>query len=202
MQDAHIQKYNGDIVAGSLLIMESRKIARLLLDNANPKQWHQAIMIDNILQKRTPAAAQRQTRLIKNRLSLMKPALWEFIAQGSSDMAVQGILAAAIKHSRLLGDFMDTVIRQHWRTFVKEITDKDWKDFIETCAQVDPGIDQWTDSTQAKIKQVIFRILTESKYINNTKSLQLLPVSMFPEVRKYLIKNSEKYVLHCMEVTH
>ena len=202
MQDTHTQKYNGDIVAGSLLIMESRKIARLLLDNANPKQWHQAIMIDNILQKRTPAAAQRQARLIKNRLSLMKPALWEFIAQGSSDMAVQGILAATIKHSRLLGDFMNTVIRQHWRTFVKEITDKDWKDFIETCAQVDPGIDQWTDSTQAKIKQVVFRILNESKYIDNTKSLQLLPVLVIPEVRQYLIKNSEKYVLRCMEVTH
>lgn len=202
MRDTHTQKYIGDIVAGSLLIMESRKIARLLLDNANPKQWHQAIMIDNILQKRTPSAAKRQARLIKNRLSLMKPALWEFIAQGSSDMAVQGILAAAIKHSRLLGDFMDTVIRQHWRTFVKEITDKDWKNFIETCVQIDPGIDQWTDSTQAKIKQVIFRILTESKYIDNTKSLQLLPVSVIPEIRQYLIKNSEKYVLRCMEVTH
>ena len=202
MQDTHTQKYNGDIVAGSLLIMESRKIARLLLDDANPKQWHQAIMIDNILQKRTPAAAQRQARLIKNRLLLMKPALWEFIAQGSSDMAVQGILAAAIKHSHLLGDFMDTVIRQHWRTFVKEITDKDWKDFFETCAQVDPDIDQWADSTQAKIKQVIFRILSESKYIDNTKSLQLLPVSVIPEIRQYLIKNSEKYVLRCMEVTH
>jgi len=202
MQDTHTQKYNGDIVAGSLLITESRKIARLLLDNANSKQWNQAIMIDNILQKRTPAAAQRQARLIKNRLSLMKPALWELIAQGSSDMAVQGILAAAIKHSHLLGDFMDTVIRQHWRTFVKEITDKDWKDFIETCVQVDPGIDQWADSTQAKIKQVIFRILNESKYIDNTKSLQLLPVSVIPEIRQYLIKNSEKYVLRCMEVTH
>lgn len=202
MLKSHTQRYNGEIVAGSLLTMESRKIARLLLDNANPNAWHQAIVIDNILQKRSPATAKRQAKLIKNRLSLMEPELWDIIVRGSSDVTVQALLAAAIKHSPLLGDFMDTVIRRHWRTFIKKLDNKDWKDFIETCVQVDPGIEQWTASTRAKLKQVIFRILAESKYIDNTKNLQLLPVLVIPEIRQYLLKNSEHHILHCMEVTH
>lgn len=181
--------------------MESRKIARLLLDNANPDAWHQAVVIDNILQKRSPATSKRQARLIKNRLSLMEPELWDLIVRGSSDVTVQALLAAAIKHSPLLGDFMDTVIRQHWRTFIKKLNDKDWKDFINTCVQVDPSIEQWRASTRAKLKQVIFRILAESKYIDNTKDLKLLPVSVIPEIRQYLLKNSEHHILHCMEVT-
>jgi hypothetical protein len=194
--------YNAEIVAGSLLIRESRKIVRLLLDNATPDQWHQAIVIDNILQKRTPASAKRQARLIKNRLSLMKSDLWEIILNGANDTATQAVMSAAIKHSRLLGDFMDKVIRQLRQTFAPNISDKDWRDYIEVCTQVDPGIEQFSDSTRAKIKQVVLRILAESKYIDNTKSLQLLPVSVIPEIRQYLIKNSEKYVLRCMEVTH
>lgn len=202
MQKSLIPKYNGEIVAGSLLTMESRKIARLLLDNANPDAWHQAIVIDNILQKRSPATAKRQARLIKNRLSLMKPELWDIIVRGSSDETVQALLAAAIKHSPLLGDFMDMVIRQHWRTFIKKLDDKNWKDFINTCVQVDPGIEQWTASTLAKLRQVIFRIFAESKYIDNTKNLNLLPVSVIPEIRRYLLENSEHRILHCMEVTH
>ena len=202
MQKSLIPKYNGEIVAGSLLTMESRKIASLLLDNANPDAWHQAIVIDNILQKRSPATAKRQARLIKNRLSLMKPELWDIIVRGSSDETVQALLAAAIKHSPLLGDFMDTVIRQHWRTFIKKLDDKNWKDFINTCVQVDPGIEQWTASTLAKLRQVIFRIFAESKYIDNTKNLNLLPVSVIPEIRRYLLENSEHRILHCMEVTH
>jgi succinate dehydrogenase flavin-adding protein (antitoxin of CptAB toxin-antitoxin module) len=202
MQKSLIPKYNGEIVAGSLLTMESRQIARLLLDNANPDAWHQAIVIDNILQKRSPATAKRQARLIKNRLSLMKPELWDIIVRGSSDETVQALLAAAIKHSPLLGDFMDTVIRQHWRTFIKKLDDKNWKDFINTCVQVDPGIEQWTASTLAKLRQVIFRIFAESKYIDNTKNLNLLPVSVIPEIRRYLLENSEHRILHCMEVTH
>ena len=35
--------YNGEIVAGSLLIPESRKIADLLLQNINPEAWKQAV---------------------------------------------------------------------------------------------------------------------------------------------------------------
>ncbi len=193
--------YNGEIVAGSLLINESRKIARLLLNNADSEAWHQAIVIDNILQKRSPVTAKRQARLIKNRLSLMKPDLWEIVGDGSSDIAIQALLAAAIKHSRLVGDFMDTVIRQHWQTFKEKISAKDWKDFLEICAQVDPKVDEWTESTRSKLKQIVFKILAESKYISSTRSQKLLPVSIVPDIRQYLVKNSEDYVLRCMEVT-
>ncbi len=62
----HTNIYNGDIVAGSLLIQETRKIASLLLNNVTDKEWKRAIEIDNILQKRSPASAIRQARLIKN----------------------------------------------------------------------------------------------------------------------------------------
>ncbi len=201
MQNIAEQKYNAEIVAGSLFVTESRKVARLLLGNAGPDDWNQAIVIDNVLQKRTPSSAKRQAKLIRNRLSLMQPDLWNMIIQGTQDVAIQALLAAAIKHSRLLGDFMDNMIRQHWRTFTPKLSDKDWKEFMETCGQVDPGIEQWTPSTRAKLKQVIFRILAESKYIDNTKNIQLLPVRVIPEIRQYLLKNSEHDILRCMEAT-
>lgn len=201
MRELALQKtYSGDIVAGSLLIRESREIARLLLDSADPDRWHQAIVVDNVLQKRSPVAAKRQARLIKNRLSLMNPDLWHMVDRGSSDVAIQALLAAAIKHSRLLGDFLDTVIRQHWRTFTEKITIRDWKEYLESCIQVDPNVDDWTDQTRAKLKQIVFRILAESRYIASTRSPQLLPVSIIPEVEQYLVRNSEDYVLRCMQV--
>jgi len=113
--------YNGDIVAGSLLMEESRKVARLLLEKINSDGWHQAIVLDNILQKRSPATAIRQARLIKNRLTMMDKGLWKFIIDGSSETTSQALLAASIKHSHLIGDFMENVNRQHWQTFKKEI---------------------------------------------------------------------------------
>ncbi|MBF0121244.1 MAG: DUF1819 family protein [Desulfobacterales bacterium] len=193
--------YSGDFVAGSLLIRESQIIARLLLDGADTKEWHQAIVIDNLLQKRSPETAKRQAKLIKSRLIIMQPNLWNLINQGVQDIVTHALLAAAIKHSRLLGDFLDQIVRSLWQTFKQRISVSDWKDFWETCTQIDPHINQWSKATQSKIKQTVFRILAEAKYVNNTRSLELLPVNVVPEVRQYLIDHREDYVLKCMEIT-
>ena len=97
--------YNGEIVAGSLLIPESRKIAKLLLQKASKEEWYQAIVIDNILQKRSPSSAKRQAILIRNRLDLMTPEHWVLVKDGNAEVATQALLASAVKHSRLLSDF-------------------------------------------------------------------------------------------------
>jgi len=49
--------YDGGIVAGSLLVPESREIARLLLQGGDKAVWKDAIMRGNILQKRSPETA-------------------------------------------------------------------------------------------------------------------------------------------------
>jgi hypothetical protein len=201
MKSTENKIYNGDMAAGALLIAESRKIAQLLLKNVDKVQWHKAIVIDNILQKRSSAAAIRQARLIKNRLVLMDKNLWQLVYDGSSEVSTQALLAASIKHSRLVGDFMDIVLRQHWQTFNDKISEIDWSRFLESCAQTDPRVDIWKESTKAKLKQVLFRILAEAKYIDSTRNRKLLPVSIAPEVKKYLIEKKENYVIRCMEIT-
>jgi len=193
--------YSGDISAGSLLLAESRKIAGLLLKQVNDDEWHNAIVIGNILQKRSPVAAKRQARLIQNRLILMTPELWELVYKGKNQVSIQAILAAAIKHSRLLGDFLEQVVHENWRTFKQKINVKDWKYFFDTCSQADPQMLKWTESTQKKLKQIIFRILAESNYIGSTRSGKLQSVTVLPEIRHYLTKNSEEYVLRCMKAT-
>ena len=201
MAGTNIPVYNGAITAGALLVSESRHIARLLLNQSTPDDWHQAIVIDNVLQKRSPVSAKRQAQLIKARLSLMKPELWKMLESGSADVATQAALAAAIKHSRLLADFMDTVIRQHWQTFVPKLSTRDWTDYLKSCAQVDPHVNQWSDATRAKLKQIVYLILSQAGYIDGTRTLKLLPVSVIPEIRAYLIDNKETDVLRCMEIT-
>lgn len=194
-------RYNAQIVAGSLLLPESRHVAQLLLKNVNSEEWNKAIIRDNILQKRSPATARRQANLIRNRLKLMGPVLWKLVAEGNKEVATQALLAAALKHSCLLGDFMYQTVRERWQTFERRITATDWNRFMEMCTQAEPHIFEWSESTMAKLRQVIFRILAEARYLESTRSLKLLPVSIVPEVRSYLINNSEDYVLRCMDVT-
>jgi hypothetical protein len=147
------KEFNGDIVAGSLLLAESRKIARLLLGSVEKDAWYRAVVVENILQKRSPATAKRQARLIRDRLESMPPDLWRMVADGNAELATQALLAAAIKHSRLLGDFLDQVVRQHVMSFDFRLSAGHWSDYIESCEHLDPNIHGWTESTRRKLRQ-------------------------------------------------
>lgn len=194
--------YNAEISAGSLMLKESRIIAGLLLDGADENAWYQAIIVKNVLQKNTPATAKRQTALMRKRLELMTPDLWKLVTKAQSDVALQSLLACAIKHSRLLGDFMLKVLRRHYKEFNKQVLPREWDVFLFECEHIDSTVKNWSENTRNKLGQVVYRILAEARYLDNTRSLKIQPVSVIPEVRRYLLDYNEDYVLKCMEVAH
>jgi hypothetical protein len=184
------------------MLKESRAIAKLLLQGADEKSWHQAIAIENVLQKTSPTSAKRMTRLIRRRLELMPRELWEVVANGTTEVATQSLLAAAIKHSSLLGDFMLQVLRRHYREFNVKLLPREWDSFLVECSHIDPAVAAWSQTTNNKVGQVVYRILSEAGYLDNTRSLKLQPVLIAPEVSKVLYAHNEKYVLKCMEIAH
>ena len=62
---AEHKKYLGDLIGGSLMITEAQLIAELLLSDPSKEQWDDAIVDQNILQKRSPASAKRNAATIK-----------------------------------------------------------------------------------------------------------------------------------------
>ena len=125
--------YSANLVKSSLKVPESRIIARLLLDQVDAAAWKRSILDENVLQKRSPSTAKTFAENIRHRLSTMKPELWELVRDGSPTVATQAVLAATLKHSRLLADFFGQVIREHARQFKTTLSDRDCTDFIEGC---------------------------------------------------------------------
>jgi len=178
---------------------ESRRIASLLLSDPDEATWRQAVEIENILQKKAPATARRQARLIRRRLTTLDVAAWKKIAERENEVVIQLLLAAAVKHSHLLGDFMRTVYANRQRRLDVAVSPSDWYDFLADCAHHDPAVANWSESTRAKLFQVIVRILVEAKYLENTRSMKLTPQSLHPDVHRYLSTHRETYVLDCLE---
>lgn len=193
--------YNAEISAGSLMLPESRRIAAFLLMHPSKDQWFDRIKLDNVLQKKSPATARRQARLIRNRLETLEEGAWALIANGSQEVATQLLMASAIKHSRLLGDFLRDVYAAHLRRLETTLSPaKDWESFMADCLQRDPAIAQFSDTTKAKLMQVILRVLAEGKYIDSTKTLRLTPPHLHPDVVRYLKQHGETAVLSIMEM--
>lgn len=179
--------------------LESRRIAALLLLQPDETTWHHAIETDNILQKKTPATARRQATLIRKRLMFLDVQGWQMISERENEVQIQLLLVAAIKHSRLLGDFMRNVYALRQRRLESALVPQDWPDFLTECAHHDPAVTLWADSTRAKLFQVIVRILAEAKYLHTSRSMQLTPRSLHPDVRRYLDDRHATYILECLE---
>jgi sialic acid synthase SpsE len=107
--------YNTDLTAGSLKLPESRIVADLLLRNVGPEEWKQAIYSENVLQSKTPETSRRLANLIRRCLQTMEPPLWKLVRDGKGHVAMHAALAAAVKHSQLLGDFLQFVDAEQYR---------------------------------------------------------------------------------------
>lgn len=123
------------------------------------------------------------------------------IASRESEVANQLLLAAAVKHSRLLGDFMRHVYAMRQRRLELALSAGDWSNFLVECAHQDSTVDTWSNSTKLKLFQVIIRMLVEAKFLDNSRAMHLTPTPLHPDVRRYLRHHHETYALECLERT-
>lgn len=193
-------RYLANITVGSLKVPESRIIASLLLENLSDQDWDDAIRVENVLQARNVRTAIRIAGFIQRRLQTMDDELWRLIGTGSLVMATQACFAAAVKHSRLLGDFLDLVMRDQYRLQNKNLAPAVWERYIDDCHGRDPDMPVWRDSTVQRLRSSVFQILAQAGYIDSTRTLKLQAVHISRDVLQYLHARDEIYVLRCIQV--
>jgi len=179
--------------------LESKRIAALLLTQPDNAAWINAIRIENILQKDTVTTASRQANLIRKRLVTLDATAWQLITGRDSEITNQLLFAGAIKDSKILGDFMCNVYASHQRRMESVITSANWEDFLPECAHQGPSVADWNEYTKSKVLNGIVRILVESKYLADRKTMKISPRSLHPVVRRYLHDHNENYVLDCLD---
>jgi hypothetical protein len=194
-------RYKANLTAGALKLPESRIIADLLLSNISAKAWSDAIISKNVLQARNPETARRLTRLIRGRLELFDAGLWRMVRDGDSRISTHAVLAAAVKHSALFGDFLDLTVREQYRIFASSLSKQLWEDYLVGCRGRDTEMPQWNESTRRRIRSSVFQILAQAGYLENTRNLRLQPVQIAPPVISYLQEHGENYVLRCIQVS-
>jgi Putative inner membrane protein (DUF1819) len=193
-------RYRADITAGALKLPESRIIADLLLHQVDAVGWEQAIVTKNVLQTKNPDTARRLTRLIRGRLETMGPDLWSLVRDSNGGVTTHAVFAAAVKHSHLLGDFLQIAVAEQYRLFSTALTNKLWDDYLEGCRERDSSMPLWSETTRRRLRSSVFQMLAQVGYLESTRSLKLQSVHIADQVLSYLRTNNETYVLRCIQV--
>ena len=190
--------YNAEISAGAIMLVETKRLAKLLLEQPTQEEWNHALVEENILQKKTPSTAKRQAALIKKRLDTLTPVGLELITDGDNEVTSQMIFASCILHSELLKDYLQHEYAGHLRRLDTHLNPNSWDAFWVECANRDSSILDWSELTKSKLFQVILRILAQVKYIESNKSKRITPPILHPQVIRYLKQNNPE-ALQVME---
>jgi hypothetical protein len=192
--------YTATISSTPLRLRETRIVADLLLQGLSDEAWKKAVVEENVLQVASTVGVIRSSNILRARLEPLGEGLWKMVRNGGREQATQAALAGAVKHSRLLGDFMDIAIREQRALFAKKLEPRMWNDYIAGCRGRDPDMPHWSDTTVAKLRSVVFSMLAEAAYLKDTRSLLLQNVFVDAQLTAYLRDRGESYVLRCLEV--
>lgn len=188
--------YKASITREQFLFYEMRTTAKLLDEGLDDKEVVQKIIDENLFQYPTEKSVERMAKACIARLKNMNDeALISEIAKQPSDVSKQICLYAMMKESRLLWDFMITVIGNKYQKLDTSFGKIDLNSYIMQLQEQDDVVATWSDSTIAKIKQVLTKILVENEYLDNNKSTSLNPVWLNPVLENAIRDNNDDQAL-------
>ena len=169
--------YKASITREQFMFYEMRTTAKLLMEGLSDKDVIDRIVAENLFQYPTERQIRSQTLACLKRLhGLNDDSLVEAIATQPSDTAKQVCLYAMMKYNRLVWDFMVTVIGEKYRNRDMSFSRRDLNVyFIRLQEQIDT-VAAWSDTTVARAKLVLLRVLVENEYLDSKDADHLNPV--------------------------
>ena len=154
--------YTSSIKDMPFLFAEMRRTAQLLCEGKTSEEIVQLSMDSNIYQlEREKRRRDVPLRMIK-RLETVSSQLVEIIAVGRESDAKVIAFLSLVKADQLLFEFMLEVFADKYHAGYKEITDKDYLEFIERKAQNSDVVAKWTANNLVRIRNTYKNILCEA----------------------------------------
>ena len=111
------------------------------------------------------------------------------------DVAKQICLYALMKQSRLVWEFMLTVIGEKYRLRDTSFGRIDLNTFFIRLQEQDDAVAAWSDSTIKKLKQIMVRVLVETEYLDHIRADHINPVWLNPILENAIRSNHDDIIL-------
>lgn len=188
--------YIASLTREPFLFYEMRTTAKLMVAGLSDKEIIQRISEDNLFQYPTEKTVKRiATGCLKRLKGMGDESLVIAIANQPSDVAKQICLYALMKQSRLVWEFMLTVIGEKYRLKDNSFGKIDLNTFFMRLQEQDDAVAGWSDTTITKLKQILARVLVENEYLDDIRADHLNPVWLHPVLENAIRSNGDAAVL-------
>lgn len=184
--------YIASLTREPFLFYEMRTTAKLICEGLEDAEVVIRIAEENLFQYPTEKTISRIARACIKRLRAMEDeSLIQAISIQPTDVAKQICLYAMMKQSRLVWEFMITVIGEKYRLRDSSFGKIDLNTYFMRLQEQDDTVATWSDNTITKLKQVLARVLVETEYLDNLKSDHLNPVWLQPILENVIRSNGD-----------
>lgn len=188
--------YIASLTREQFLFYEMRTTAKLLSCGLSEEDVVAQIRKDNLFQYPTEKSIARMAKACLKRLAAMDDMdLVRAIVQQPTDVAKQICLYAMMKQSRLMWEFMLTVIGEKYRLKDSSFGRIDLNTYFMRLQEQDDAVAAWSEGTITKLKQVIAKVLVENEYLDDVRSAHLNPVYLHPILENAIRNHGDLMVL-------
>lgn len=188
--------YIASLTREPFLFYEMRTTAKLLSSGMSNNDVVTQITSDNLFQYPTEKSVARMAKACLKRLAAMDDNdLVRAIAQQPTDVAKQICLYAMMKQSRLMWEFMLTVIGEKYRLKDSSFGRIDLNTYFMRLQEQDDAVATWSEGTITKLKQVLAKVLVENEYLDDIRADHLNPVYLHPILENAIRSHGDLMVL-------
>ncbi len=188
--------YIASLTREPFLFYEMRTTAKLLCSGLSEEDVVAQITNDNLFQYPTEKSVARMAKACLKRLAAMDDNdLVRAIVQQPTDVAKQICLYAMMKQSRLMWEFMLTVIGEKYRLKDSSFGRIDLNTYFMRLQEQDDAVATWSEGTITKLKQVLAKVLVENEYLDDIRADHLNPVYLHPILENAIRNHGDLMVL-------
>ncbi len=193
------KKYNMSFTSGALLQRESLVILNIYMLLLDWKKVEKEILDKNILQARTQSTLKRIYGEIASRLiKLTKSELLILNDATSKDQGYILWLATCRKY-KFIAEFAHEVVREKFLSLQDIVHFEDYDAFFNAKADWAPELDALSQSTQRKLRQILFRMLREANLLSSDN--RIIPV-MCSQHMDVFLKESNNFLFFPVQMAN
>lgn len=165
-------KYSMAFTTCSLLNSESIQVAELYLEHKNWSQVSRIATDSNLLQYRTVSALKRTLSEIVSRLKLLSDEAINLLVNGYKEEQLQILWLAVCLRYPFIYEFSVEVVREKYRSMQYKIEQFDFDAFFNSKMNYHESLENITETTRKKLKQVLFKMMKEAEIIDRDDNVQ------------------------------
>lgn len=165
-------RYTLSFTTGGLLAREAAVLAPVYAKLRDWAKVRDAAVDENLLQTRTHSTGVRRVRETVNRLSVLSDRELEILADVTASERGHLMWAAACRRYELIGEFAEEVLRERFLTLAGTVSYEDYDSFYRAKAMWHDELDDLTDLSYKKLRQVLFKMMVEAGLLTTQGAIE------------------------------